>query len=76
MPVFHIGYFQNVITILQQVCKTCSRVMVSEEEKQQYLRRFRSPRLEIVPRRALSRNSPRSASGAGRARTAVPRTGW
>ena len=55
MPVFHIGYFKNVIAILQQVCKTCSRVMVSEEEKQQYLRRFRSPRLEIVPRRALSK---------------------
>jgi DNA-directed RNA polymerase III subunit RPC1 len=53
--VFHIGYFKNVIAILQQVCKTCSRVMVSEEEKQQYLRRFRSPRLEIVPRRALSK---------------------
>ena len=55
MPVFHIGYFKNVIAILQQVCKTCSRVMVSEEEKRQYLRRFRSPRLEIVPRRALSK---------------------
>ena len=55
MPVFHIGYFKNVIAILQQVCKTCSRVMVPEEEKQQYLRRFRSPRLEIVPRRALSK---------------------
>ena len=55
MPVFHIGYFKNVIAILQQVCKTCSRVMVSQEEKAQYLRRFRSARLEIVPRRALSK---------------------
>jgi DNA-directed RNA polymerase beta' subunit len=55
MPVFHIGYFKNVIAILQQVCKTCSRVMVSPEEKAQYLRRFRSARLEIVPRKALSK---------------------
>ena len=55
MPVFHIGYFKNIIAILQQVCKTCSRVMLSPEEKTQYLKRFRNPRLEIVPRRALSK---------------------
>jgi len=30
-------------------------VMVNEEEKDQYLKRFRSPRLEIVPKRALSK---------------------
>jgi DNA-directed RNA polymerase III subunit RPC1 len=55
LPVFHIGYFKNVISILQQVCKTCSRVMLPEEEHEQYLRRFRNPRLENVPRRALSK---------------------
>ena len=55
MPVFHIGYFKNIIAILQQVCKTCSRVMLPPEEKEQYLKRFRNPRLEIVPRRALSK---------------------
>ena len=37
LPVFHIGYFKNVISILQQVCKTCSRVMLPEEEHEQYL---------------------------------------
>ena len=55
LPVFHIGYFKNIIAILQQVCKECSRVMLPEEERQQYLKRFRNPRLEIVPKRALSK---------------------
>ena len=55
MPVFHIGYFKNIIAILQQVCKTCSKVMLSPDDKVQYLKRFRNPRLEIVPKRALSK---------------------
>ena len=55
MPVFHIGYFKNIISILQQVCKECSRVMLPEEERTQFLKRFRNPRLEIVPKRALSK---------------------
>ena len=55
MPVFHIGYFKNIISILQQVCKECSRVMLPEEELTQFLKRFRNPRLEIVPKRALSK---------------------
>ena len=76
MPVFHIGYFKNVIAILQQVCKTCSRVMVSPEEKAQYLRRFRSARLEIVPRKALPKNSPRSVKDAVRVHTAARPTAW
>ena len=55
MPVFHIGYFKNIIAVLQQVCKTCSKVMLMPEDKEQYLKRFRNPRLEIVPKRALSK---------------------
>jgi DNA-directed RNA polymerase III subunit RPC1 len=28
LPVFHIGYFRLMITILQNICKTCSMVIV------------------------------------------------
>ena len=50
MPVFHIGYFKNIIGILQCICKSCAHVLLSEEDRAQYLKRFRNPRLEIVPR--------------------------
>jgi DNA-directed RNA polymerase beta' subunit len=47
LPVFHVGYFKNIVAILQCVCKTCARVMVPEDERRQYLRRFRSPHTEV-----------------------------
>ena len=47
LPVFHVGYFKNIIAILQCVCKTCAHVMVPEDERRQYLRRFRSPQTEV-----------------------------
>jgi DNA-directed RNA polymerase beta' subunit len=46
LPVFHVGYFKNIVAILQCVCKTCAHVMVPEDERRQYLRRFRNPATE------------------------------
>jgi DNA-directed RNA polymerase III subunit RPC1 len=47
LPVFHIGYFKHTIAILQDICKSCARVMVAGEERMGYLRKFRSPRTEV-----------------------------
>ncbi len=55
LPVFHIGYFRNTIQILQCICKECSRVLLPDEERKAWLRRFRSPRLERVQREGLFR---------------------
>jgi len=53
MPVFHIGYFKHIVILLQCICKTCASVMLPEEEKRQYLRKVRNPRLERLQRQAL-----------------------
>ncbi|KIJ54648.1 hypothetical protein M422DRAFT_24553 [Sphaerobolus stellatus SS14] len=50
LPVFHIGFFRHTISILQQICKTCARVMLSEEDRRKYLKRFRKPNLENLTR--------------------------
>ncbi|KAG0021924.1 hypothetical protein BGZ81_008743 [Podila clonocystis] len=52
LPVFHIGYFRSAIVILQCICKTCSRVMLSEKERRQYLRKLRAPNLENLTRKS------------------------
>jgi DNA-directed RNA polymerase III subunit RPC1 len=44
--VFHVGYFKNIIAVLQCVCKSCARVMVPEEERRTYLRKLRNPQTE------------------------------
>lgn len=41
LPVFHIGYFKLTISILQMICKACSKMLLTEEEKQQFLHQLR-----------------------------------
>ncbi|KAH8115769.1 beta and beta-prime subunits of DNA dependent RNA-polymerase [Phellopilus nigrolimitatus] len=53
LPVFHIGYFKHIISILQCICKTCARVLLDEPERRTYLKRFRRPKLENIQRMAL-----------------------
>eukprot|EP00850_Spirogloea_muscicola_P020239 SM000210S06753 [mRNA] locus=s210:232591:242196:- [translate_table: standard] len=53
LPVYHIGYFKNVISIMQCICKTCSRLLLPEVERRQFLRRSRNPRIEVLQRRVL-----------------------
>jgi DNA-directed RNA polymerase III subunit RPC1 len=38
LPVFHIGYFRNTVQILQCICKSCSRVLLPDEERQGWLK--------------------------------------
>ena len=33
LPIFHIGFFKKIIEILRLICKNCSRILLSEEEK-------------------------------------------
>ncbi|KAG0249377.1 hypothetical protein BG011_009370 [Mortierella polycephala] len=51
LPVFHIGYFRAAIVILQNICKTCSRVQLSEMDRRTYLKRLRAPNLENLTRK-------------------------
>jgi len=41
LPVFHVGYFKHTLNILQAVCKDCSRLLLSEEERDRSLRRIK-----------------------------------
>ncbi|KAI7830730.1 hypothetical protein BC939DRAFT_392603 [Gamsiella multidivaricata] len=51
LPVFHIGYFRAAIVILQNICKTCSRVLLSEKDRRTYLKKLRAPNLENLTRK-------------------------
>lgn len=43
LPVFHIGFFKAVAEILQNICKTCSRVLLGPVERKSFLKQMRSP---------------------------------
>lgn len=38
LPVFHVGYFRNTVQLLQCICKTCSRVLLPEEERRRWIK--------------------------------------
>ncbi len=37
LPVFHVGYFNAVKSLLERICKCCSRILLSETERSQLL---------------------------------------
>jgi DNA-directed RNA polymerase beta' subunit len=42
LPVFHIGYWKPMMSTLQCICKSCSSILLPEEEFRIYLKRMRS----------------------------------
>ncbi|KAK0138597.1 DNA-directed RNA polymerase III subunit RPC1 [Merluccius polli] len=60
LPCFHVGYFKAVIGILQasrcfMVCKTCSHIMLTKEEKLQFMDHLKRPNLPYLQKRGLKK---------------------
>ncbi|XP_063217430.1 DNA-directed RNA polymerase III subunit RPC1 [Bacillus rossius redtenbacheri] len=53
LPVFHVGYFRSVITILQTICKTCSHVLLSSKDRKPFRLKVMNPSLPYLVRKAL-----------------------
>ncbi|KAJ3332219.1 hypothetical protein HDU76_000926 [Blyttiomyces sp. JEL0837] len=53
LPVFHIGYFKLMITVLQNICKTCSCLLVDEAPKRTFLKRLRNPAIDGLQRKEI-----------------------
>jgi DNA-directed RNA polymerase III subunit RPC1 len=50
LPAFHIGYLKLVIAILQEICKDCARVLLTEPERRQFLKELRRPNIDNLKR--------------------------
>eukprot|EP01113_Clastostelium_recurvatum_P040668 TRINITY_DN6343_c0_g1_i1.p1 TRINITY_DN6343_c0_g1~~TRINITY_DN6343_c0_g1_i1.p1 ORF type:complete len:1395 (-),score=348.95 TRINITY_DN6343_c0_g1_i1:174-4358(-) len=55
LPVFHVGYFKTIVTVLNMVCKTCSKILLLPADQKKFLKRFRNPNSDTPQRRAISR---------------------
>jgi len=55
LPLFHFGYFKSTLEILQTICKRCSHILLSPEKIELYLSKMRDPNLELLPRKALTK---------------------
>lgn len=50
---FHIGYLAYTIDVLNSICKTCSRVLLSDKSRQNNLKTLRKPTTDSFQRKAL-----------------------
>ncbi|CAJ0572581.1 unnamed protein product, partial [Mesorhabditis spiculigera] len=53
MPVFHIGYFKLIVNVLQCICRHCSRVLLTTEQRDTFLRQISNPSLDYLRRKAI-----------------------
>ncbi|RAK72832.1 DNA-directed RNA polymerase III core subunit RPO31 [Aspergillus fijiensis CBS 313.89] len=55
LPSFHVGYFKRVITILQEICKECSHILLPEADRRAFLREMRRPGLDNLRRMQIAK---------------------
>jgi DNA-directed RNA polymerase III subunit RPC1 len=48
LPCFHIGYIKHTLNLLQCICKSCSRVLLCDDERKAMLKRMRNPRTDVL----------------------------
>ncbi|XP_067928267.1 DNA-directed RNA polymerase III subunit RPC1-like [Watersipora subatra] len=55
LPCFHIGYFRTCVTILQKICKTCSRILLTDDVKEHYLEVLKRPGMSYLHKKSLNK---------------------
>jgi DNA-directed RNA polymerase III subunit RPC1 len=50
LPVFHVGYFKMIITILQEICKDCSNILLTEQQRRSFLKDLRRSNIDNLRR--------------------------
>ncbi|KAL7746501.1 DNA-directed RNA polymerase III subunit C1 (rpo31) [Sorochytrium milnesiophthora] len=53
LPIFHVGFFPAILTTLQNICKTCSKVLQEEPARRAHLKRLRGAADNMVRQRTL-----------------------
>ncbi|XP_047079531.1 DNA-directed RNA polymerase III subunit 1-like [Lolium rigidum] len=55
LPVFNVGFFNNIVNMLKCICKRCSRVLLADKERLGFLKRMRNPRAEDLHKSTIAR---------------------
>ncbi|KAF2005986.1 beta and beta-prime subunits of DNA dependent RNA-polymerase [Amniculicola lignicola CBS 123094] len=55
LPAFHVGYLKHVVEVLNCICKDCSRVMLTEDERRRHLHSLRRPGMDTLQRTNLAK---------------------
>ena len=66
LPVFHVGYFKATITILQTICKSCSRVLLPADKRKNFQARLRNPKIPYLVKKSLRKQIQEACKKVGR----------
>ena len=47
LPIYHIGYFKRVVSMLQSVCKECSRILIDDLKQRKLRHVFKNRKVEL-----------------------------
>lgn len=50
LPVFHVGFFKQIIRVLQCICKLCGLILLDEHTKRRFLGELRRPNIDNLRR--------------------------
>ncbi|KAF5727410.1 DNA-directed RNA polymerase III subunit rpc1 isoform X1 [Tripterygium wilfordii] len=53
LPVYNVGYLSMILDILKCICKSCSRILLEENLRKDYLKKMRSPKVEPLRKTEL-----------------------
>jgi len=56
LPMFHIGFFRHTLSLLQCICKSCSRVLLADHDRAKYLAKMRSTKTDSLAKTACFKN--------------------
>ncbi|ONM16384.1 DNA-directed RNA polymerase III subunit 1 [Zea mays] len=52
LPVFNVGFFNCILDVLKCICKSCSRVLLIEKDRREFLKKMRNPRADALQKSA------------------------
>ncbi|WVZ86219.1 hypothetical protein U9M48_033038 [Paspalum notatum var. saurae] len=48
LPVFNVGFFNCVLDVLKCICKSCSRVLLAEKDRREFMKKMRNPKADAL----------------------------
>ncbi|KAL5216799.1 hypothetical protein ABZP36_008200 [Zizania latifolia] len=53
LPVFNVGFFNCILDVLKCICKSCSRVLLMEKDRREFLKKMRNPKADPLQKSAI-----------------------
>ncbi|XP_051126697.1 DNA-directed RNA polymerase III subunit 1 isoform X2 [Andrographis paniculata] len=71
LPVYNVGYLSTMIDILKCICKNCSRVLLEDKDRQEFLKKMRNPKLEPLKKNEVLKAVVKKCNAMAASRKAV-----